>query len=634
MTETTMIGFRPDGLHRKHRGGLWKRLALCFSIAAMASIYGCGGGGGSHHSASIDGGGSGGGGEPPPAEEPQVADKYPAVATPTVTKLETDKTILADRNYPFSSVDFDLSPYGFVEEEFLYEGTASSYGLVMTGGVGNTTLADGDATVVSSGHPYRTRMIVIRPTDPAKFNGTVIYDWLNATSGYDILLGWFHMKEMILRKGYAYVGVSVQNGPIKGTSGLIAWNPKRYGTLDVADNGRFSREDLGWDIYSQGAKAVRAIPEVLGSLPVKKVIAYGGSQSAGRAGMHMNSVNPITGNIFDGAVLLYGGPQMRRDLAVPIIKINTETEVEGMTNETRVAVDDTDKLKTWVIAGSAHADFAGFIPRLAIYLRDMSVNYGGASETCSTPSRNRLNGRYVYNSAVTWVEKYIDDNSTRMPTAPPVSFTGDSTPLNPKVQRNADGFMIGGIGTPDFEVPTGLNTGIYCQLPGSFMPFDKAKLDSLYPTHDDYVAKVTASANKAVADGFMLAEDAQEAIDTAKASIYGRKLRCDLGSLCSDQSVPPYMVSSQLLRRHVASYYLVDRAKLLAPVDDATYQIATAYNVTAPDVARLFFGNAASSLEQFIMLVRGQVEKGALANEAGAYLINEATQLVVAIQRL
>jgi hypothetical protein len=590
------------------------------SIVATAVMCGCGGGGGSDHSAA--------------PEEPPVVDKYPAVATPTVMKLSIDKTNLADRNYPFSSVDFDLSPHGFVEEEFLYEGTASSYGLVMTGGVGNTTLAAGDATVVSSGHPYRTRMIVIRPTDPAKFNGTVIYDWLNATSGYDILLGWFHMKEMILRKGYAYVGASVQNGPIKGAGGLIAWNPKRYDTLDVSDGGKFTREDLGWDIYSQGAKAVRAIPEVLGNLPVKKVIAMGGSQSAGRAGMHMNSINPITGHIFDGALLLYGGPEMRRDLAVPIIKVNTETEVEGMTNETRVAVEDTDKLKTWVIAGSAHADFAGFIPRLAIYLRDMEVNYGGASETCNTPSRNRLNGRYVYNSAVTWIEKYIDDNSTKMPTAPPIAFTSTSTPLNPQAQRDADGFIIGGILTPDFEVPTGLNTGIYCQLPGSFMPFDKVKLDNLYPTHDDYVAKVTASANKSVAEGFMLEEDAQEAIDTAKASIYGRKLRCDRGSLCSDESVPPYFVSSQLLRRHVASYPLVDRAKLLAPLDDATYQIATAYNVAAPDVAKLFFGNATGALEQFIILIRGQVEKGALAGEAGAYLINEATQLIVAIQKL
>ena len=602
-----------------------ERLRICITrmlaVTALVSMAAClGGGGGSDSSVET------------PAPAP-VIDKFPKVATPLVKALPIDKTTLADRNYPFSSVDFDLKAYGFVEEEFTFEGKASSYGLVMTGGVGNTTAVAGDATVVSAGNPYRTRLYVIRPTDPAKFNGTVIYDWLNATSGYDINLGWFHMKEMILRKGYAYVGATVQRNPVTGPLGLVAWNPKRYSALDVTNGGMFTREDLGWDIFAQGAKAVRAVPAVLGNLPVKKVIAMGGSQSAGRLGMYMNSLSQPHGNIFDGALLLYGGPEMRRDLPVPILKVLTETEIEGMTNETRVAVADTDKLKTWGIAGSAHADFAGFIPRLAIYLRDMAVNYGGASETCATPSRNRLNGRYIYNAALVRIEEYLD-KGTPLPTAPAVAFAPTSTPLSPLTLRDANGLMLGGVRTPDVDVPTGVNTGIFCGLPGSFMPFDKAKLDSLYPTHDDYVAKVTASANKAVADGFMLAEDAQEAIDTAKASIYGRRLRCDLGSLCSDQSVPPYMVSAQLLRRHTASYPLVDRATLLAPVDDATYQIATGYNVTAPDVARLFFGNAIGALEQYIILVRGQVQKGALANEAGSYLINEASVLITALQKL
>ena len=603
--------------------------ASVLSIAALASLSACGGGGDSADTVAV---------ATPPVDTPPavttpVVDKFPKVATPLVKALAIDKTNLADRNYPFSSVDFDLKPYGFVEEEFTFEGQASSYGLVMSGGVGNMTAVAGDAAVVSAGNPYRTRLYVIRPSDPAKFNGTVIYDWLNATSGYDINLGWFHMKELILRKGYAYVGATVQKNPVTGPLGLVQWNPNRYGTLDVTNGGKFTGEDLGWDIFAQGAKAVRAVPAVLGNLPVQKVIAMGGSQSGGRLGMYMNSVSQPHGNIFDGAILLYGGPQMRRDLPVPILKILTETEIEGMANETRVAVADTAKLKTWSIAGSAHADYAGFVPRLAIYLRDMAVNYGGASETCATPSRNRLTGRYIYNAALVRMEEYLN-KGTPLPTSPAVPFTSASTPERPVTQRDADGLILGGIRTPDIDAATGVNTGILCGLPGSFMPFTKAKLDSLYATHDAYVAKVTASANKAVADGFMLAEDAQEAIDTAKASIYGRKLKCDLGSLCSDQNVQPYMVSSQLLRRHTLSYYVLDRAKLLAPVDDATYQIATGYNTTAPDVARLFFGNAIGSLEQYIILVRDQVTKGALANEAGSYLINEATVLIAALQKL
>ena len=44
----------------------------------------------------------------------------------------------------------------------------------------------------------------------------------------------------------------------------------------------------------------------------------------------------------------------------------------------------------------------------------------------------------------------------------------------------------------------------------------RATLAKLYPTHDVYVARVTASANQAVADGFMLPEDAQTLIGEAE----------------------------------------------------------------------------------------------------------------------
>jgi predicted TIM-barrel fold metal-dependent hydrolase len=52
--------------------------------------------------------------------------------------------------------------------------------------------------------------------------------------------------------------------------------------------------------------------------------------------------------------------------------------------------------------------------------------------------------------------------------------------------------------------------------------FDAATLAKLYPTHDAYVARLTASANQAVADGFMLPDDAQTLINEANASSIGK----------------------------------------------------------------------------------------------------------------
>ena len=36
--------------------------------------------------------------------------------------------------------------------------------------------------------PYRTRIVVVRPQDPTQFNGTVVLEWLNVSSGFDTLL--------------------------------------------------------------------------------------------------------------------------------------------------------------------------------------------------------------------------------------------------------------------------------------------------------------------------------------------------------------------------------------------------------------------------------------------------------------
>src|SRR3974390_3495477 len=68
--------------------------------------------------------------------------------------------------YPFFSTTVDLAAYDYVEEEFFLEGTANRYNL--------PPLATG--SVIDSGHPYRTRIVVRRPMSPDDFNGTVLME--------------------------------------------------------------------------------------------------------------------------------------------------------------------------------------------------------------------------------------------------------------------------------------------------------------------------------------------------------------------------------------------------------------------------------------------------------------------------
>jgi hypothetical protein len=76
------------------------------------------------------------------------------------------------------------------------------------------------------------RLLVRRPVDPARFNGTVLIEWLHVSPARDISPDWSWTHEELLREGYAYVGVTVQflgaralqdweNGPADRYQGIL-----------------------------------------------------------------------------------------------------------------------------------------------------------------------------------------------------------------------------------------------------------------------------------------------------------------------------------------------------------------------------------------------------------------------------
>src|SRR5215207_8492522 len=100
---------------------------------------------------------------------------------------------------------FDLGLFGYERSEFFMGGLALSYEPTapLTGDgkwnvQANTTAAAG----------FNTRMVVYRPTDPAKFNGTVVVEWMNVTAGLDLPNDWTMSHTELIRSGYAFVGVS------------------------------------------------------------------------------------------------------------------------------------------------------------------------------------------------------------------------------------------------------------------------------------------------------------------------------------------------------------------------------------------------------------------------------------------
>src|SRR6202022_4603021 len=87
---------------------------------------------------------------------------------------------------------FDLKPYGYQQAEYFVSGTAT------------------DATTGKSAR-YTTRIIVTRPAEPRRFNGTVLLDWVNVTAQFENAVDTDEALQMLLREGFAFVHVSAQS---------------------------------------------------------------------------------------------------------------------------------------------------------------------------------------------------------------------------------------------------------------------------------------------------------------------------------------------------------------------------------------------------------------------------------------
>jgi alpha/beta hydrolase family protein len=485
-----------------------------------------------------------------------------SVATPTITGPIKAPVAIGDpsHDYPYSSAVDDLGKYSYVEEEYFVEGTANRY----------TTPAMATGTIVDSGHPFKTRVIVRRPTSATKFNGTVVVEWINVTPGHDLDIDWLQAHDYWMRTGYAWVGVSAQR---VGVEALKVWNAKRYGALDVTDHGTITNDDLSYDLFAQVAQAVRH-PSGINMLPgfrVERVFATGHSQSAGRLATYVNSVHPLA-PVFDAVVPHGGGGRIRDDLTnVKVFKLLSETDV--INNQASVRQPDTANFRSWEVTGDSHVDTQFTLSSRKLSQRDGNpqapalpggaagrvgagrAGAGGrgagpaaaaASTTAAAAPRDQgppqgamgtntspcdrapyshVPFYHVMNAAFDHLVRWVKDG-TPPPSAPPIQTSEAGPPA--VIVRDARGNGLGGIRLAELAVPTGINTGQnsgpgFCRLYGSHYEFDAATLASLYPTHASYVAAVKKVTEDNLKSGYILKADVDATIAAAEKAEIGGK---------------------------------------------------------------------------------------------------------------
>jgi len=458
----------------------------------------------------------------------------PGVAVPTVTGPISG----GQPDVPVDAMPTSYTTqYGYTEREYLISGTAHAY--QPTGRLGS----DGAWTVgAGAGAPYETRIIVRAPTDPARFNGTVVVEWLNAVSGQDADLIFGAAGPELLRDGYAYVGVSAQQDGVTGAAGptspapgpapkpLVTQNPARYAGL------KHPGDDYAYDIFSQAAQAILQPGGPLGQLHPRHVLATGDSDAADHLMTYIDAVEPLT-RMFDGFLLqsrsrvsapLVGTQpvsdlRVRTDLVEPVMLLSTEGDLFSVLIDSYTTRQpDTDGIRTWESAGTAHAEESDFAYRA----ESQQIWDPGSAPTDQTKLCGSINDgpqRYITRAAVAALNTWVT-SGTAAPQAPALDVEGG------KIARDANGNANGGIRTPAVDVPIETVSGdpppgftltqstFVCALSGSRGAFSPAQLTRLYPSHAAYVAKVAASADAAVKAGFLLPPDAQEIEQVAAAA--------------------------------------------------------------------------------------------------------------------
>jgi hypothetical protein len=437
----------------------------------------------------------------------------------------------------------DLSKVAYEQQEYFISGTASAY--TSTGPLGD----DGMWSVVPGATAaYKTRILVYRPTNPKKFSGTVIVEWLNVSGGVDANPDWTQTHVEIIREGAAWVGVSAQFVGVEGGSGLVGLgislplkkvNPARYGSLHHPGDG------FSYDMFSQAARAVRTPsgPNPLGDLKPKRVIAAGESQSAFRLVNYVNAIHPIA-HVYDGFfvhsrggigvpvtppdITAPGTAAIRADLDVPVLTFETETDLTFLKYLLARQQEDSKNFRLWEVAGTAHYDTYGLVvgdtdlgndPNVAALV--ITTDAAGGIIHCEKPI-NSGPQHWVANAGLAALIKWV-----RTGKAPKSAPRLDGSVGPPAViKTDANGNALGGIRTPQVDVPIATFTGeqagsVICSIFGTTTPFDEAKLASLYPTHKAFVAKYSRALKHAVNKGWLLKPDAKLIKKWAAASDIG-----------------------------------------------------------------------------------------------------------------
>lgn len=369
----------------------------------------------------------------------------------------------------------DLARYGYEQQEYFISGRGNVY-----------RHGEGDRLQIERADvPYTTRLLVVRPRDPRRFNGVVQMSSFHPSFGAETT--WNRYGDYILSRGEAYVIVSAggdvvstrnnqPNAPVNGPQVLTWFDPDRYGPIQWPDDG------LRWDVYAQVASLLRtggpASP--LNGYRVRRLYSSGWSflgsfqRTFINEGFHDRTRLPDGRPVIDGYLIGISSPavtagynpingtsepealpvgnphRMLRDIDVPVIELLSENE--AITNAGPQAPDRDAARgghRLYELGGVSHTD-NGYAPVIGTNLEQLLARHHPgarppvACEYAPTDVPMRDIARAALDNLNRWVETGV---------APPRAARMEADYANRQALRDPYGNPRGGVRPAQLDVP-------------------------------------------------------------------------------------------------------------------------------------------------------------------------------------
>lgn len=429
---------------------------------------------------------------------------------------------------------WNVSALEYEAQEYVLSGVADVYEPVAMADAHDVSTRDTERDLsrrsfelkrLASAQRYRTRLVVYRPRDPARFSGNVIVEPFHTMGGGTGVV-WNGIHDFFIAHGDAYVGFQHP----ATVANLKRLDASRYARLEMSDPTQL------WDGLAQTAALLKSGQDhsPLHGYRVRHLfltgISFTGVATSTFANFHHDIKKTVDGeHLFDGYVSMENGTY-ERPIDVPVMKLNTQGDFDsfgGLSNRRQDGDAPGDQYRLYEVPGWPHVGAP----------RSGGRRLAGPPRLTPSTAEGEATGEWLRKTAWAQFPEGAEPNDF-----PGFAFSSAAfanmyawvrgerlPPRAPRIETEPDGSTrldrfgnaLGGLRTPYVDVPIAryaVGSGYPGFLFGYKLPLPLEQRAALHGSHAAYVRAVTAGVKQLLAERWLLDLGAQAIIDEAERS--------------------------------------------------------------------------------------------------------------------